>query len=165
MLIYLQTSFFYARDVTFLFVPNIFLSIVLCYTILYGFDESILFLLSMGFLYDVFFIENFGMMLLATLVFSYGISIFVRRVMTTRRILGRMIFFSYGMMSFCLYQVVLSWRNGVLNVYMQTLLSGKDLISLGIELMLGLFVLWLVWKVFLFFQQKGFLANNIYTFS
>ena len=165
ILISIQVSFFHTRDIGFLFVPNIFLSIVFCYTVLYGFDESIIFLLLMSFFYDILFAESFGIMMLSTLVFSYGISVFVHRVMVVRRILGRMIFFMYGILSFWLYQIGLFWYHGILDRYVQSLFSKEYFVSLCFELVLSFFILWVVWNGFVFLQQKGFLTNKQYTFS
>jgi|GEM_PF-5751358 len=72
-----------------LFLLDIAMIIALVHIMARGFNEGILWVLSLGFFYDIILSEVFGVAMMSFLVASYGLSFFSNRFLTGRGMIGK----------------------------------------------------------------------------
>ncbi|QQS61321.1 MAG: hypothetical protein IPN70_00080 [Candidatus Moraniibacteriota bacterium] len=88
------------------FAPNVIVFIALAWILLYGFDDKIIGVLILGFLYDSLFFESFGFGIIPLLLSSYGISLLSRRIVSGRKILGIGIISLFVLISLSFFQMM-----------------------------------------------------------
>jgi cell shape-determining protein MreD len=103
----LQGSFFNVIVSPSFFSPNIAIFISLIWILLRGFNESVLWILLLGVVYDSILSFPFGLMTLFLLISGYGFSLFARQVLVNGRIIGKIVISSYVIISlFCYYSMI-----------------------------------------------------------
>lgn len=99
----LQGSFFNMIIPPSFFSPNIAIGISLIWILLRGFNESALWILLLGAVYDSVLSSSFGSMTLFLLLSGYGFSLFARQVLVNGRIIGKLVVSLYVLVSLFFY--------------------------------------------------------------
>lgn len=86
------------------FTPNVVVFLSLVWILIYGFDEKILHVLILGFLYDSIFSESFGFGVLSLLLSCYGIALLSRRIVFERKLSGTLILSCFVLFSLFFFQ-------------------------------------------------------------
>ncbi|NCU41230.1 MAG: hypothetical protein EOM19_00730 [Candidatus Moranbacteria bacterium] len=85
------------------FSPNIAIGVSLIWILLRGFNESVLWILLLGAIYDSILSSTFGSMTLFLLLSGYGFSLFARQVLVNGRIVGKLVVSLYVLISLFFY--------------------------------------------------------------
>ena len=91
----LETVVIRSFEMNSLFLLDIAMIVSLIHIMARGFNEGILWVLSLGFFYDMILSEVFGVAMISFLVASYGLSFFSHRFLTGRGIVGRILISFY----------------------------------------------------------------------
>ncbi len=116
----LQGSFFNMIISPSFFSPNIAICISLIWILLRGFNDSVLWILLLGVVYDSILSSSFGLMALFLLLSGYIFSLFARQVLFNEKFIGKVVISLYVLISLFSYYTM---------VYLSKTFSSFDIFS------------------------------------